>query len=216
MIRTVSRPRRTGRGRRWVQRSVGVLLAGWLLLVGTVSPSKADIYYFEDSDGVLHFTNVPVDGRFQFKQKEAGRKVKVYVYESNERQYDPMIRKVASQEGLDPALLRSLVSVESQFDPVAISSKGAMGLMQLMPDTAKSLGVNNVFHPEENLEAGARHFRTLLEKYEGDVQLALAAYNAGEKAVEQYDGIPPFPETEMYVREVLRRYQAEKREPKKR
>jgi soluble lytic murein transglycosylase-like protein len=201
------------RMRRRVQRFVTVLLAALALLAGAVSPARADIYYFEDPDGVMHFTNVPVDGRFRFKEKENAKKVKVFVYESNERQFDPMIHKVAKQEGIDPALLRSLISVESGFDPVAISPKGAMGLMQLMPETAKRLGVNNAFHPEENLEAGARHLRTLMEKYEGDLQLALAAYNAGEKAVEAYDGIPPFLETETYVREVLRRYQAEQHKP---
>lgn len=190
-------------------------LAGSLTILlvfvgGSVSQAWADIYSFVDAEGVVHFTNVPVDGRYRFKEKEYVRKFKVFLYESNERQYEPVIQKVAKQEDLDPDLLRSLVSVESNFDPVAISPKGAMGLTQLMPETAKSLGVDNVFHPEQNLEAGARHLRALLEKYEGDVMLALAAYNAGEKAVEAYQGVPPYPETEAYVREVLRRYRKAK------
>lgn len=181
-----------------------------VLVGGSVSQAWADIYSFVDAEGVVHFTNVPVDGRYRFKEKEYVRKFKVFLYESNERQYEPVIQKVAKQEDLDPDLLRSLVSVESNFDPVAISPKGAMGLTQLMPETAKSLGVDNVFHPEQNLEAGARHLRALLEKYDGDVMLALAAYNAGEKAVEAYQGVPPYPETEAYVREVLRRYRKAK------
>jgi len=185
-------------------------LAILLVVVGSASEAWPDIYSFEDEQGVVHFTNVPVDDRYRFKEKENIRKFKVFIYESNERQYDPIIRKVAGEEGLDPDLLRSLVSVESNFDPVAISPKGAMGLTQLMPETARSLGVDNVFHPEQNLGAGARHLRALLDKYDGDLSLALAAYNAGEKAVETYQGIPPYPETEMYVREVLRRYRKAK------
>lgn len=181
-----------------------------LVVLGCACQAWPDIYSFEDEKGVVHFTNVPVDGRYRFKEKENIRKFKIFIYESNERQYDPIIRKVAGEEGLDPDLLRSLVSVESNFDPVAISPKGAMGLTQLMPETARSLGVDNVFHPEQNLGAGARHLRSLLEKYDGDLMLALAAYNAGEKAVETYQGVPPYPETEMYVREVLRRYRKAK------
>jgi soluble lytic murein transglycosylase-like protein len=185
-------------------------LAILLVVVGSAFEAWPDIYSFEDEQGVVHFTNVPVDGRYRFKEKENLRKFKVFIYESNERQYDPIIRRVAGEEGLDPDLLRSLVSVESNFDPVAISPKGAMGLTQLMPETARSLGVDNVFHPEQNLGAGAKHLRALLDKYDGDLALALAAYNAGEKAVEIYQGIPPYPETEMYVREVLRRYRKAK------
>lgn len=185
-------------------------LAILLVACGWACQAWSDIYSFEDEEGVVHFTNVPVDGRYRFKEKENIRKFKVFIYESNERQYDPIIRKVAGEEGLDPDLLRSLVSVESNFDPVAISPKGAMGLTQLMPETARSLGVENVFHPEQNLGAGARHLRALLDKYDGDLTLALAAYNAGEKAVEVYQGIPPYPETEMYVLEVLRRYRKAK------
>lgn len=185
-------------------------LAILLVVVGWACQAWPDIYSFEDEQGVVHFTNVPVDGRYRFKEKETLRKFKVFIYESNERQFDPVIRKVAGEQGLDPDLLRSLVSVESNFDPVAISPKGAMGLTQLMPETARSLGVDNVFHPEQNLGAGAKYLRTLLDKYDGDLTLALAAYNAGEKAVETYQGIPPYPETEMYVREVLRRYRKAK------
>ncbi len=111
-----------------------------VLVGGSVSQGWADIYSFVDAQGVVHFTNVPVDGRYRFKEKEYVRKFKVFLYESNERQYEPVIQKVAKQEDLDPDLLRSLVSVESNFDPVAISPKGAMGLTQLMPRDRKKFG----------------------------------------------------------------------------
>jgi soluble lytic murein transglycosylase len=107
---------------------------------------------------------------------------------------------------LDSDLLRAVVQTESNYDPDAVSKKGAVGLMQLMPETARRMGVTDPFHPAENLEAGARHLRRLIQKYEGRLPLALSAYNAGEKAVERYEGIPPFPETRNYVEKVLKAY----------
>jgi soluble lytic murein transglycosylase-like protein len=107
---------------------------------------------------------------------------------------------------LDADLLRAVVQAESNFNPNAISRKGAVGLMQLMPETAQGMGVSDPFHPTENLEAGARHLRRLMDKYNGKLALALSAYNAGEKAVDRYKGIPPFPETRDYVKKVLKAY----------
>jgi soluble lytic murein transglycosylase-like protein len=112
----------------------------------------------------------------------------------------------AQRHGIDPELVLAVVSVESAFRPEAVSPKGAQGLMQLMPRTAASLGVEDAFDPEQNLDGGTRHLGSLLALYGGDVERALAAYNAGEGAVARHGGIPPFRETREYVRKVLERY----------
>jgi len=165
-----------------------------------------DIYWFQDELGVVHMSNVPVDARFLFKEKEKRQGETKVLSGKRKRGYDKLIARVARAEGLDSALLRAVVETESNYDPNAVSKKGAVGLMQLMPETARGMGVIDPFHPEENLEAGARHLRRLIDKYEGKLALALSAYNAGEEAVERYQGIPPFPETRDYVRKVLEAY----------
>jgi hypothetical protein len=116
----------------------------------------------------------------------------------------------ARRHGLDPDLVLAVVSVESAFRPEAVSPRGAQGLMQLMPGTARSLGVEDAFDPEQNLDGGTRHLGALLARYGGDVERALAAYNAGEGAVERHGGIPPFRETREYVKKVLERYEKAK------
>jgi Transglycosylase SLT domain len=118
----------------------------------------------------------------------------------------------ARRHGLDPELVMAVVSVESGFRPEAVSPKGARGLMQLMPRTAESLGVENAFDPAQNLEGGARHLGQLLTLYGGDLAKALAAYNAGEGAVDRHGGVPPYRETRAYVKKVLERY-SEKKKP---
>jgi len=114
----------------------------------------------------------------------------------------------ARRHGLDPALVLAVVHVESGFRPDAVSPKGARGLMQLMPGTATRLGVEDSFDPEQNLDGGTRHLGDLIARYGGDVKRALAAYNAGEGAVERHRGVPPYGETRAYVRSVLRRYRS--------
>ena len=113
------------------------------------------------------------------------------------------IREVAVRYDIQPILVAAIVEAESEFNPRAVSRRGAQGLMQLMPRTASSLGVRNVFDPRENIEGGVRHLRYLLDRYPGNVPLALAAYNAGEKAVDYYGGIPPYAETQQYVQKIL-------------
>jgi soluble lytic murein transglycosylase-like protein len=119
----------------------------------------------------------------------------------------------ARRHGLDPGLVLSVVAVESSFRPGAVSPKGAQGLMQLMPRTAESLGVSDALDPAQNLDGGSRHLGQLLTLYGGDLAKALAAYNAGEGAVERHGGVPPFRETRAYVRKVLERYRAQKKAP---
>ncbi len=116
------------------------------------------------------------------------------------------IARLARAGGLDPALVEAVVERESGFDPNATSSAGAEGLMQLMPDTARALGVAEPYDPIENVQGGVRYLRGLLERFGGDLRLALAAYNAGPAAVERYGGVPPFPETRRYVDGVLAAY----------
>ncbi len=119
---------------------------------------------------------------------------------------DQAIEEAAAKHNVDPNLVRALVKVESNFNPTAVSRKGAMGLMQLMPSTARELNVSNPFDPEQNVDAGVRHLKHLLESFNGDVGLSLAAYNAGQGAVQRNGGVPPFAETRNYVRRITSLY----------
>lgn len=124
--------------------------------------------------------------------------------------FGELIVEAALRNGLDPALVASVIAVESRFDPRAVSRKNAQGLMQLLPGTAARLGVRDPFNPQENVAAGTRYLAELLERFSGDLRLALAAYNAGPERVEQFRGIPPFRETQDYVERVLAEYRRRK------
>jgi soluble lytic murein transglycosylase-like protein len=129
--------------------------------------------------------------------------VRTALWRSAAGSYADLIADAASRHGLEPALLTAMAQTESAFDPRAVSPKGAAGLLQLMPDTAERFGVTDVFDAPQNVEAGARYFRWLLERFEGRTELALAGYNAGEGTVDRYRGVPPYPETQDYVARVL-------------
>ena len=120
---------------------------------------------------------------------------------------DQLVNQTANRHQVDPDLVRAIVRVESDYDPKAVSSKGAMGLMQLIPATARRFGVENPFDPKQNLEGGVNYLRYLLDLFDGDLALSLAAYNAGEHSVQRYGGIPAIPETQDYVRKVTNLYQ---------
>ncbi|MEO5339084.1 MAG: lytic transglycosylase domain-containing protein [Magnetococcus sp. MYC-9] len=122
---------------------------------------------------------------------------------ANPPKLSALIGQVAQQEGLDPNLLKAVVAIESKFDPTSVSNRGAAGLMQLMPETARLLGVKNRFNPEQNLRGGARYLRQMMELYPDDLALALAAYNAGPSTVSRFGGVPPFPATKRYIDNVL-------------
>lgn len=118
-----------------------------------------------------------------------------------------IVDKVSTHQGVDKHLITSVIKAESGFNPVAISPKGAMGVMQLIPATAKRFNVNDPYNPEDNIVGGVKYLKFLLERYQGNVMLAVAAYNAGESAVDRYQGVPPYPETQEYVKRVLSYYQ---------
>ena len=126
---------------------------------------------------------------------------------TSEYSFHPIILQVASKHQVDPALVKAIIKAESGYNPQAISRKGAKGLMQLMPNTAKSLGVEDVFNPEENINAGVKYFKVLLDRFNGDIAFALAAYNAGSRRVKKYQGVPPIPATQYYVKIVFKYYE---------
>ncbi len=166
------------------------------------------IYTFVDDQGVINLSNVPDDERYQVliaPVVSTSEKMREAPVDPDSRlQYGAVVERVAGQLGIDAALLHAVISVESGYNPNALSKRGAGGLMQLMPETAKRYGVANVFDPAENVRGGAQYLAELLKLFENDLQLALAAYNAGENAVLKYGRkIPPYRETAAYVPRVV-------------
>ena len=188
---------------------------GVLVLIGTssgipglVPKTEADGAYSRvDGDGVTVITDSPTDPRFRRIAGISGTATGWLRVPQAARgsRWGQDIKEVAERYGVDPSLVHAVIGVESAFNPWAVSRKGAQGLMQLMPRTASALGVRDSFNPRENIEGGVRHLRYLLDRYPGDLPLALAAYNAGEGAVDSYRGIPPYAETQQYVQKVLER-----------
>jgi soluble lytic murein transglycosylase-like protein len=183
------------------------------LLTGS-SRSSADIYTYTSRDGTVHFTNLPAgDPRYRLymKSREGRRGGGAVVAPSDtspERfsRYDESIREAATLYQIPEELVRAVIKVESDYDPRAVSRAGAQGLMQLMPDTAVRMQVRDVMDPRENVLGGVRYLRVLANMFNGDLQLTLAGYNAGENAVVRFGGIPPYDETEDYVVRVLTYY----------
>ncbi len=165
--------------------------------------SRADIYKYIDDEGVLHLTNVPteINANYVLVMKE---KPVHFSVGTDVTKYDQLIAKTAEKYQVDSALVKAVIKAESNFNHQAVSRVGARGLMQLMPATASYLQVPDSFHPEQNIEGGVRYLRYLLNLYQNNLHLALAAYNAGEGAVNRYNRqIPPYRETQTYVRRVL-------------
>jgi len=186
-------------------------LALVLALLGPTTTAFADVYAYKDKNGVVTFTNVPTHGGFRRVLRDSNRPVPSAA--SFNASYDSLIRTASGRYDIDADLIRAVIKTESDFNATARSHKGAMGLMQLMPDTARLHNVVDAYDPVENVEGGVRHLRMLLDRYQGKLELSLAAYNAGSGAVEKHRGIPPFAETREYVRRVLRFYDSYRGEP---
>jgi soluble lytic murein transglycosylase len=178
-----------------------VALAILVIAPAGIPSASAEARRLVDGDGVVHFTNVPGDPRYRGLP---GASATTSASDRPWVLYATEIHEISRQHDVDPALVQAVIRVESAFNPSAVSPKGAGGLMQLMPRTASALGVFDRFDPRENIRGGVRHLRYLLDRYRGNVTMAIAAYNAGEGAVDFHRGIPPYPETEQYVQRVLR------------
>lgn len=197
------------------------------------SLAKADVFRYIDENGTIHFTDtLPKTMKFKrmkivpespgiskprtpsrttavTRTKPVSRPGQSVVAKSA---YGPFIQTISNKYAVDPVLVHSIVWVESNFEPNAISPKGAKGLMQLMPETARSYEVRNAFDPRENIEGGVRYLSHLMRTYDSNLRLVLAAYNAGESMVNRYNGVPPFPETRDYIEKVMREHQRMRRE----
>lgn len=178
-----------------------------LLLVFTLIPAQAlsmEVFQYVDASGTIHFTNVPTDPRY--RRLQGGEKKSAYIGKDQRQKILGLIEKEAMEQGMEPALIKAVVRAESDFDADAVSSAGAIGLMQLMPATAADLRLSDPFDPEENIRGGVRYLRYLLGTFNNDLVLSLAAYHAGMGNVLKHGRIPPIEETHIYVERVLRFY----------
>ncbi len=175
-----------------------------IILFSAVIAVHADIYRYIDENGVMHFTNTPTSSTNQYKLflKEKPKITSRYT----SKKYDDLITRASEQYGISFPLLKAIIKAESDFDPQAVSKKGAKGLMQIMPENFKPLGIKDPFNPSENINAGARYFKQMYDRFKGKLALSLAAYNAGPTVVDRYKTIPPYEETEEYVERVLKFY----------
>lgn len=183
---------------------IGVLTAVFVALSFFVMPSlHADIYVYRDSQGVLHFSNVPTSVKYTNYMSESGLDS---VSAFQDASYDDLIAEAARENNLSFHLLKALIHVESYFNPYAISKKGALGLMQIMPENLATLKIEHPFDPRENVMGGASYLKNMIKRFDGKLELALAAYNAGPSVVEKYSAVPPYRETQEYVQKVLALY----------
>lgn len=206
-----------------MDRKTTLILVCTVLLFSLCQPRRgvADIFQYTDEKGVMHFSNISVGTAKKYrniKSTDAAKQQTTASPRAATRSRGPLsssnfpsayvdiINTACNRHGVDPALVHAIVKVESDFNPYALSRKGAMGLMQLMPQTAVNMNVGNSFNPHENIDGGVKYLRYLIDRYEGNLSLALAAYNSGETAVKKWGTIPPYRETQNYVQRILRIY----------
>lgn len=189
----------------------------FILLVVLAAPAQADVYAYADADGVAHYTNAPDTSapggglyqRISSLLEESGKnnRARAPAVRGNVAAFTPHIEQAAVEAGIDAALVHAVITAESGYNPAAVSRAGAQGLMQLMPGTAKRYAVKDAFDPKQNISGGTRYLRDLLDMFDNNVELAVAAYNAGENAVIRHGRkIPPYRETQAYVPKVMRLY----------
>lgn len=178
---------------RWLLIIVSIMLAGAFAATSV----HADIYMYVDESGNYYFTDTPMSSKYRLFIKE--RKP------SSKRHVDTYIKEASKRYGIDSHLIKAIMKVESDFNPRAVSKRGAKGLMQIMPENFDALNIQDPFDPRENIMGGTQYLKQLLNQF-GEVELALAAYNAGPTPVSRVNGIPPFRETEEYVKKVLNYY----------
>jgi soluble lytic murein transglycosylase len=174
---------------------------GVVIILFMIDVSSGDIYRYRDKNGIWHFTNIKSDKRYKLYIRTSLQGPADYI-----REYNTIIKEASRRFGIESSLIKAVIKAESDFDYKAVSRKGARGLMQLMPKTMDQMDVKDPFNPEENIFGGTRYLSLLLERFDNDKKLALAAYNAGPERVEEYQGVPPFPETQSFINKVLNYY----------
>ena len=209
--------RLSSKEKRLAKKTPNILIIIFILLLFPVFPSLADIFQYTDENGVVHFSNVGVGTSKNFKKikseplKKESSKSEISSSKNTAlsgipHSYSEIINSACYRHGVDPTLVHAIIKVESDFNPYAMSRKGAMGLMQLMPQTALELNVKDTFSPIENIHGGVKYLKYLIDRYQGNLSLALAAYNAGETRVNRLGSIPPIRETQNYVKKILALY----------
>lgn len=168
---------------------------------------SAQIYAYKNKKGSVVFSNIASRADARVVRATSASQAARQVNLQNFLTYAPLVEEVCTQQQVDPKLVHAVIQVESDYNPRSLSSKGARGLMQLMPETAARYGLSDIWDPRQNIQAGVKHLKYLLELYQNDLPLALSAYNAGANAVDRYGGIPPYRETRNYVRKVTSLYQ---------
>jgi soluble lytic murein transglycosylase-like protein len=203
----------------WPIAGVSIVLAVLFVCIADTGSLRAEMFVCHNRSGKMHFTNVRNDpdcetfdltkdnGSWANFSNESWAHIS---HGADRSRYDREIRRIGSLYNVDPCLIKAIIHTESDFDHRAVSRCGAQGLMQLMPGTAKDLQVANPFNPKENIEGGTRYFRSLLDNFHEDLVLSLAAYNAGPGLVTRTGGVPKIPETQNYIKKVLRRYKVYK------
>ena len=190
---------------------MNTLFMGFLFVLFIALPAYADIYKYVDANGIVCYTDAPLgkkaDKILKEKNPIAPEQNQIPRRSSKDSgDYHTIVHEKASNYNIDPSLIKAVIKTESNWNCRAVSRKGAIGLMQLMPSTATDMNVRNPFDPEENIEGGTKYLKYLLERFNGDLTLALAAYNAGPNKVEKYGYVPPIPETKQYVKKVISLY----------